>query len=116
MIKHRGPGSINTFYVFQRSHKLDSVYYGHKFCPECRCGSIESPTLSDDEQFGGPLAVSVFLIVLSAAGENNLQTVWRVCFGVGIALPLTVFYFRLRMMTSSLYQQGAIKRRCFQFA
>lgn len=61
--------------------------------------------------FGGPLAVSVFLIVLSAAGENNLQTVWRVCFGVGIALPLTVFYFRLRMMTSSLYRKGAIKRR-----
>ncbi|KIM48102.1 hypothetical protein M413DRAFT_439811 [Hebeloma cylindrosporum] len=69
------------------------------------------PVESDNEQFGGPLAVSVFLIVLSAAGENNLQTVWRVCFGVGIALPLTVFYFRLRMMTSSLYRKGAIKRR-----
>jgi len=61
--------------------------------------------------FGGPLAVSVFLIVLSAAGENHLQTVWRVCFGVGIALPLTVFYFRIRMLSSILYQRGAIKRR-----
>ncbi|CAA7266543.1 unnamed protein product [Cyclocybe aegerita] len=61
--------------------------------------------------FGGPLAVSVFLIVLSIAGENHLQTVWRVCFGVGIALPLTVFYFRLRMLTSKLYREGAIKRR-----
>ncbi|PPQ64447.1 hypothetical protein CVT26_002154 [Gymnopilus dilepis] len=60
--------------------------------------------------FGGPLAVSVFLIVLSAAGESHLQTVWRVCFGIGIALPLTVFYFRLRMMTSKLYRQGAIKQ------
>ncbi|KAF5375106.1 hypothetical protein D9758_000176 [Tetrapyrgos nigripes] len=27
--------------------------------------------------FGGPLAVSIFLIVLSAAGERHLQTVWR---------------------------------------
>ncbi|KAF8912764.1 major facilitator superfamily domain-containing protein [Gymnopilus junonius] len=61
--------------------------------------------------FGGPLAVAVFLIVLSAAGEAHLQTVWRVCFGVGIALPLTVFYFRLRMLTSELYRNGAIKKR-----
>ncbi|KAG1757461.1 major facilitator superfamily domain-containing protein [Suillus lakei] len=61
--------------------------------------------------FGGPLAVSVFLIVLSAAGENHLETVWRVCFGIGILLPLTVFFFRLRMMSSKLYRKGAIKRR-----
>ncbi|THV04837.1 MFS Git1p-like glycerophosphoinositol permease [Dendrothele bispora CBS 962.96] len=61
--------------------------------------------------FGGPLAVSVFLIVLSAAGENHLQTVWRVAFGIGIALPLTVFYFRMRMLSPKLYRKGAIKRR-----
>ena len=61
-------------------------------------------------QFGGPLAVSVFLIVISAAGENHLNTVWRVCFGIGIILPLTVFYFRMRMMSSVLYRKGAIKR------
>ncbi|KAL5495197.1 GIT1 [Sanghuangporus weigelae] len=60
--------------------------------------------------FGGPLAVSVFLIVLSAAGENHLPTVWRVCFGIGVLLPLTVFYFRLRMLSSKLYKKGAIKR------
>lgn len=28
--------------------------------------------------FGGPLATSIFLIVYSAAGPNNLETVWRV--------------------------------------
>jgi len=61
-------------------------------------------------QLGGPLAVSVFLITISAAGENHLTTVWRVCFGVGILLPLTVFYFRVRMLTSSLYQQNSIQR------
>ncbi|KAF8078515.1 MFS Git1p-like glycerophosphoinositol permease [Lyophyllum atratum] len=60
--------------------------------------------------FGGPLAVSVFLIVLSAAGNGHLQTVWRVCFGIGIVLPLTVFYFRIRMVHSKLYRAGAIKR------
>ncbi|KAI0698340.1 major facilitator superfamily domain-containing protein [Cytidiella melzeri] len=60
--------------------------------------------------FGGPLAVLTFLIVLSAAGENHLATVWRVCFGIGIVLPLTVFYFRMRMLSSKLYRKGAIKR------
>ncbi|GJJ06255.1 hypothetical protein Clacol_000446 [Clathrus columnatus] len=59
--------------------------------------------------FGGPLAVAVFLIVLSAAGEDHLNTVWRVCFGIGILLPLTVFYFRIRMLSSKLYRKGAIK-------
>ncbi|RDX50399.1 MFS Git1p-like glycerophosphoinositol permease [Lentinus brumalis] len=61
--------------------------------------------------FGGPLAVSVFLIVLSAAGENHLPTVWRVCFGIGVLLPLTVFYFRMRMLTTTLFRKGAIKSK-----
>ncbi|KAG6810806.1 hypothetical protein H0H92_010284 [Tricholoma furcatifolium] len=60
---------------------------------------------------GGPLAVSVFLIALSAAGLNHLQTVWRVCFGIGILLPLIVFYFRIRMVHSKLYRKNAIKRQ-----
>ncbi|KAL7790802.1 major facilitator superfamily domain-containing protein [Trichoderma ceciliae] len=59
---------------------------------------------------GGPLAVSVFLIVLSAAGEKHLSTVWRVCFGIGIILPLSVFYFRLKMLNSKLYRKSAIRR------
>ncbi|EJD41536.1 MFS Git1p-related glycerophosphoinositol permease [Auricularia subglabra TFB-10046 SS5] len=61
--------------------------------------------------FGGPLAVSVFLIVISAAGENHLNTVWRVCFGIGILLPIIVFFFRLRMINSRLYRRSAMKRR-----
>jgi len=61
--------------------------------------------------FGGPLAVSVFLIVLSAAGTNHLSTVWRVCFAIGCLLPLTVFYFRIKMINSKLYRRGAIKKR-----
>lgn len=61
--------------------------------------------------FGGPLAVIVFLIVISAAGANHLSTVWRVCFGIGCLLPLTVFYFRIKMLNSKLYRRGAIKKR-----
>lgn len=61
--------------------------------------------------FGGPLAVIVFLIVISAAGANRLSTVWRVCFGIGCIIPLVVFYFRLKMLNSKLYRRGAIKKR-----
>lgn len=57
------------------------------------------------------MAVSIFLIVLSAAGTNHLSTVWRVCFGIGVIFPLSVFYFRLKMLNSKLYRRGAIKKR-----
>jgi MFS family permease len=35
----------------------------------------------------------------------------RVCFGIGCLLPLSVFYFRIRMLNSVLYRRGAIKRQ-----
>ncbi|KAG0650541.1 Glycerophosphodiester transporter GIT1 [Hyphodiscus hymeniophilus] len=60
--------------------------------------------------FGTPLAVSVFLIVFSACKQGHYSTVWRVCFGIGCLLPLSVFYFRLKMLNSTLYRRGAIKK------
>lgn len=62
---------------------------------------------------GGPLAVTVFLIVITAAGDKqeHLHYVWRICSAFGILLPLVVFYFRLKMTTSVLYHRGAIRRR-----
>ena len=89
---------------------FNSFHHGHElrsFRQLLGCSRINCRTYSC--QFGGPLACSVFLIVLSIAGENHLHTVWRVCFGVGILLPLTVLVFRLRMLSSKLYQKGAIK-------
>ncbi|ESZ91735.1 putative metabolite transport protein [Sclerotinia borealis F-4128] len=59
---------------------------------------------------GGPLAVSVFLIVLAACDYKHYDTVWRVCFGIGCILPLSVFYFRIKMLNSALYRRGAIKK------
>ncbi|CAG8908503.1 unnamed protein product [Penicillium egyptiacum] len=60
--------------------------------------------------FGGPFAVSIFLIVLSACQQSHYSTVWRVCFGIGCIWPLSVFYFRIRMLNSVLYRRGAIKK------
>jgi MFS family permease len=61
--------------------------------------------------FGGPFAVIVFLIVGSAAGWTHYSTIWRVCFGIGVIWPLSVFYFRMKMLNSKLYRRGAIKKR-----
>ncbi|PWY64790.1 MFS general substrate transporter [Aspergillus sclerotioniger CBS 115572] len=61
--------------------------------------------------FGGPFAVLVFLIVFSACHQSHYSTVWRVCFGIGCIWPLSVFYFRWRMLNSALYRRGAIKKQ-----
>ncbi|CDK26126.1 unnamed protein product [Kuraishia capsulata CBS 1993] len=59
---------------------------------------------------GGPFALIVFLIVYSATGTGaHLSTTWRVCFGIGVIWPLSVFYFRWKMATSVLYKKAAIK-------
>ena len=60
--------------------------------------------------FGTPLAVSIFLVVFSACKQAHYSTVWRVCFGIGCLLPLSIFYFRIKMLNSVLYRRGAIKR------
>ncbi|KAK0542283.1 Plasma membrane permease, mediates uptake of glycerophosphoinositol and glycerophosphocholine, partial [Tilletia horrida] len=68
---------------------------------------------------GGPFAISVFLIVLSASqyantsspsDERRLDIVWRICFGIGALLPLIVFYFRWKILNSKLYRRGAIRK------
>ncbi|KZF19995.1 MFS general substrate transporter [Xylona heveae TC161] len=61
--------------------------------------------------FGGPLVVSIFLIVYSCTGMAHLSTLWRVCFGIGCIFPLVIFYFRIKMLNSKLYRRGAIQKR-----
>jgi MFS family permease len=63
--------------------------------------------------FGVPLASSIFLIVLQATGTNlqHPSTLWRVCFGIGIIFPLAIFYWRFKMLNSTLYRRGAIKKK-----
>ncbi len=59
---------------------------------------------------GGPFALIIFLIVYCAAGGEHLSTIWRVCFGLGIIWPLSIFYFRYKMATSHLYKTSAMKK------
>ena len=61
--------------------------------------------------FGVPLASSIFLIVLQATTLKHPSTLWRVCFGIGIIFPLSVFYWRVKMLNSKLYRRGAIRKQ-----
>jgi MFS family permease len=59
---------------------------------------------------GGPIAISVFLVVLSICGEQHLNTTWRVCTGLGCVWPLAIFWFRYKMAASILYKKSHIKK------
>ena len=59
---------------------------------------------------GGPIALSIFLIVFSICTEKHLNTTWRVCTGLGCAWPLIIFWFRYKMAASILYKKSKIKK------
>lgn len=55
---------------------------------------------------GGPFCFIVFLIVWEAArGDENLNTIWRVMFGIGCIWPVFIFYFRLTTMKSEMFSK-----------
>ncbi|KAF8885495.1 major facilitator superfamily domain-containing protein [Infundibulicybe gibba] len=51
----------------------------------------------------------VSIIVIAAYGGKATNGVWRVCFGVGIFLPLVIFLFRLRIVNSTQFHKHAIR-------
>jgi MFS family permease len=60
---------------------------------------------------GIPSAVIVFLVVALAAGPENLSTIWRLCFALGIPPLLVVLYLVHRMEQPRLYRSSAIKHQ-----
>ncbi|CAF9918041.1 MAG: hypothetical protein ALECFALPRED_000480 [Alectoria fallacina] len=59
---------------------------------------------------GFVVAGVVALIILACYHQKASEGVWRVAFGLGIVLPLTVFFFRIRMINSTQYRKHAIKQ------
>uniref|UniRef100_A0A060SZK5 ARAD1C05456p n=1 Tax=Blastobotrys adeninivorans TaxID=409370 RepID=A0A060SZK5_BLAAD len=53
----------------------------------------------------------VAIIVIAAYHENNSSGIWRITFGLGLVLPLCVFYFRLKMINTVQYRKHAMRRR-----
>jgi MFS family permease len=95
--------------------------------PVCGTGSAEA---SDESEFarkrrgilvamstdfsidlGFVFAGIVALIVLSAYDDRTSVGVWRVCFGLGIVLPVVLLFFRLRMINSTQYRKHAMKKK-----
>ncbi|WVQ86047.1 hypothetical protein IAT38_008215 [Cryptococcus sp. DSM 104549] len=69
---------------------------------------------------GGPLVLSICLIILtgshyggttSASDLHKLSYSWRVLMAIGVVIPLSVFYFRLKMMNSKLYRRNALRQK-----
>ena len=95
--------------------------------PVCGTGSAESSDESDyvrrrrgilvalstdfSIDLGFVFAGIVALIVLAAYNEKTSAGVWRICFGLGIVLPLTLFFFRIRMIDSTQYRKHAMKKK-----
>ncbi|KAK1563979.1 major facilitator superfamily domain-containing protein [Colletotrichum navitas] len=51
----------------------------------------------------------VSLIVIAAYNGEPRDGIWRICFGIGIFLPLVIFFFRMRPVDSQQYQKHAIQ-------
>ncbi|KAJ5641998.1 hypothetical protein N7490_005998 [Penicillium lividum] len=60
---------------------------------------------------GFVVAGVVALIVLACYHEKNSAGVWRVCFGLGLVLPIVICFFRIRMANSTQYKKHAMKSR-----
>ena len=49
-------------------------------------------------------------ILVLIFGENHLRVVWRLTIGLGVVVPSTLFYFRLKFTEPKAYQQSGGKR------
>ena len=58
---------------------------------------------------GFVMAGVVVLIVLAAYHQNVNDGVWRVSFGLGFVLPISLLFFRIRLLNSSQYRKHAMK-------
>ncbi|KAK4688669.1 hypothetical protein P7C73_g1427, partial [Tremellales sp. Uapishka_1] len=64
----------------------------------------------------GFVASSIVSIILIAIYHNKASDgIWRIAFGIGIILPLTIFIFRMRMINSTQYAKHAVQGRKFPY-
>ncbi|PNP85045.1 hypothetical protein FNYG_01570 [Fusarium nygamai] len=60
----------------------------------------------------GFVASSIVSLIAIAAYRCVLHDgIWRICFGIGVILPLGIFFFRLRLMDSTQYKKHAIQHK-----
>ncbi|KAI9929371.1 hypothetical protein ASPWEDRAFT_741393 [Aspergillus wentii DTO 134E9] len=74
-----------------------------------RRGLLVASTTDFSVDLGFVAAGIVALIVLACFQQDVKEGVWRVCFGIGIILPISICFFRVRMVNSTQYRKHAIK-------
>ncbi|CAM0143251.1 hypothetical protein VKS41_008721 [Umbelopsis sp. WA50703] len=57
------------------------------------------------------LGTIVPVILYAICGENALEPAWRLSLGLGLVLPVTVLYFRLKMLNSKMYRKEAMQHK-----
>ncbi|KAJ5134971.1 uncharacterized protein N7443_003413 [Penicillium atrosanguineum] len=74
-----------------------------------RRGFLVAVTTDFAVDLGFVAAGLVALIILACYHQQNSEGVWRIAFGLGIVLPLSICFFRVRMINSTQYRKHAIK-------
>ncbi|WVQ81412.1 hypothetical protein IAT38_003536 [Cryptococcus sp. DSM 104549] len=127
------PTDVGMFWMMTVARGIVGVGVGGEY-PACSTSASESA----NEKFGrdrgkvfilvtnlmlsigGPIVISIYLIIIcgshyggtkSDSDMYKLAYSWRVSMGIGIVIPLSVFYFRLKMMNSKLYRRNALRKK-----
>ncbi|KAJ5988277.1 hypothetical protein N7481_003487 [Penicillium waksmanii] len=74
-----------------------------------RRGFLVAATTDFAVDLGFVAAGIVALIILACYHQQNSEGVWRIAFGLGIVLPISICFFRIRMINSTQYQKHSIK-------
>ncbi|KAI9303786.1 major facilitator superfamily domain-containing protein [Cunninghamella echinulata] len=56
------------------------------------------------------LASIVPVILLAICGMGGLEVVWRLSIGLGLIIPVSLLFFRLKMLNSEAYRKEALKK------
>ncbi|KAF8900931.1 major facilitator superfamily domain-containing protein [Mucidula mucida] len=100
-----GAGGEYAVCTDQAVEAADETPYSQK----PRCSRCQSTNVAIVSGFVGSSIVSI--IVIAAYHSKASDGIWRICFGIGIFLPLVIFFFRMRLVNSTQYQKHAIQRK-----
>ncbi|EIM87179.1 metabolite transport protein [Stereum hirsutum FP-91666 SS1] len=74
-----------------------------------RRGLMMSLTCDLMADLGFVIGGIVPLVVLFAFHQSHFEVVWRLCLAIGAVLPLSIFYFRLKMISNTQYEKHALR-------
>ncbi|OAA75087.1 Major facilitator superfamily domain, general substrate transporter [Akanthomyces lecanii RCEF 1005] len=76
-----------------------------------RRGMLTAVATDFSIDLGFVFAGIIVLIVLAAYSYKPSDGLWRVCFGIGLVLPVALLFVRLRLVNSTQYKKHAMKKQ-----